>query len=457
MPDKANTKSINNYLTSSKIKLSINDRSFIGEKSFYLENNRATNNKSKDKQSNIKQYTFLNTNIADKYSNTKSQDKYKPREISSNKPNFKSNQIFPENAMKSNYFTESGEKKNYIKSRNVESTNSSKLVPSRTQFITKEASMYKNHPYEIRKQSSDKNSNFYHQNVLDRHTNNYLDEDYSEFSKPDNTNYYYKVNKLTFKPKEEELKYEQKRDYNYYKKTKSNEDEKVMNMSSSNHFKDKQDFQNHIKKYYLHSNNNNSDYLRNHDDNSNFFMETFGKNSNIAMNIKNSQMNKIETKLDNKIIKDNFQKFLVNKNPINKKRSNVNDNSFISYNSNLDFRNSNESRINTENSNTNKKTEKEMKSPYDDKMFSDLNNLLKQNKETGDSYKFKITNTHSSGNASSNFEDYRNIKFENVEETHFINLYILQSSKNMLKIQEQIYDEKNLFKTVTQLEEEIDL
>lgn len=357
--------------------------------------------------------------------------------------------------MKSNYFTETGDKKYYIRSRNVESTSSSNLIPSRTQFLTKEASLYKNPQYEIQKQSSEKQLTFYHQNVPDRHTANYLNEDYSEFNKHEKN--HYKENKLTFKPREEEPKYEQIRDFNYVKKIKSSEDERVMNMSSSNHFKDKQDFENHIKKYYLNSNNNHSDYSRNHDDNSNFFMETFGKNSNISMNIKNSHMNNIETKLDNKIIKENFQKFLINKNQTNKKIPNVNDNSFISYNSNLDFRNSNESRINTENSNANKKTDKEMKSPYDDKMFADLNNLLKQNKETGDSYKFKITNTHSSGNASSNFEDYRNIKFDNVEETHFINLYILQSSKNMLKIQEQIYDEKNLFKTVTQLEEEMDL
>jgi hypothetical protein len=54
MPNKTNAKSINNYLTSSKIKPSNNDRSFLAEKSFYLENNRGNNNKSKEKQSNIK-------------------------------------------------------------------------------------------------------------------------------------------------------------------------------------------------------------------------------------------------------------------------------------------------------------------------------------------------------------------------------------------------------------------
>ena len=53
MPNKTNAKSINNYLTSSKMKPSNNDRSFLAEKSFYLENNRGNNNKSKEKQSNI--------------------------------------------------------------------------------------------------------------------------------------------------------------------------------------------------------------------------------------------------------------------------------------------------------------------------------------------------------------------------------------------------------------------
>jgi len=145
-------------------------------------------------------------------------------------------------------------------------------------------------------------------------------------------------------------------------------------------------------------------------------------------------------------LKDKFQKYLTsNKLNENFKKLNLNENNFSSQNTTPEFR-------------------EEISTPYRERIFSfdektyfDYNSNLKKLKETGDSYKNKMTNTHSTGNASNHLEDYKNIKFENVEETHFINLYILQSSRQMIKIQERISEEKDLFRTVKQIEDEIDL
>ncbi len=56
--NKMNTKPLNNYLNSSKIKLNNYDKSFVTEKSFIFENTREKKSKSRDKQSKIKPIKF---------------------------------------------------------------------------------------------------------------------------------------------------------------------------------------------------------------------------------------------------------------------------------------------------------------------------------------------------------------------------------------------------------------
>jgi hypothetical protein len=87
--------------------------------------------------------------------------------------------------------------------------------------------------------------------------------------------------------------------------------------------------------------------------------------------------------------------------------------------------------------------------------ISPQNLILNANKETSDSSKFKLTSSNSTGGVLNTFDEVMSLinKKIEIEEVHLISVNILQSSKKMVGLQENINDKYNLYCTVTKLDE----
>ena len=78
------------------------------------------------------------------------------------------------------------------------------------------------------------------------------------------------------------------------------------------------------------------------------------------------------------------------------------------------------------------------------------------NKETSESLKSKMTNTHSTGGNSA-FTQMEEVKalFQKMdpEEIHFVSINLIQSSKVVVRMHEHTQEKENLFSTVTKCDE----
>ena len=233
--------------------------------------------------------------------------------------------------------------------------------------------------------------------------------------------------------------------YTNYKKVKrsGNNENKNSNVASSNNFSNQSQGYSQGQGEGKNNNHNNLNINNNYSKSNFLFDSTFGRMSETSEKLKLMNMKKIPQNNSQILHTDTSL-------PVR----------YVNSNNNRDLNNFN----NFTNENLKKQPSKdkiylEKKDSFSLYNYASETNILSNlnlNKETSESIKFKLTNTHSSGGqtAMHSLEEVKSL-FNKLdpEEYHLVSVNLITSSKRVVRMHEHVPERENLFSTVTNYEE----